>query len=163
MFKSQLVEKSSNAIEFLREKGMTISTAESCTGGLIIGLLTEISGSSAVVDRGFITYTNRAKMDMVGVKAKTLKEHGAVSAQTVKEMAIGAKKYSGSRLAVSVSGIAGPTGGSDDKPVGLVHWALAHDNGVITESFIFKGSRSEVRLQAIEAVLDLILKHTKAV
>ncbi|MEM1104337.1 MAG: nicotinamide-nucleotide amidohydrolase family protein [Pseudomonadota bacterium] len=108
-----------------RRKGLTIATAESCTGGLIAGLLTDIPGSSDVVDRGFVTYSNRAKSEMLGVAPDTLARFGAVSAETAAEMAAGALERAGASLAVSVTGVAGPGGGSPEKPVGLVWFGLA--------------------------------------
>ena len=108
-----------------RAAGLTIATAESCTGGLVAGALTAIAGSSDVVDRGFVTYSNAAKMQMLGVPPTLLAQHGAVSQPVAVAMAEGALKASGAGLAVSITGIAGPGGGSADKPVGLVHFALA--------------------------------------
>ncbi|MFT7432714.1 MAG: nicotinamide-nucleotide amidase [Alphaproteobacteria bacterium] len=159
MFSENILHLAEKAIKQATDAGITISTAESCTGGLVIAALTEVSGSSTVVNRGFITYTNQAKMDMVAVKAETLEKYGAVSAQTVNEMAIGAREKSGSDIAVSVSGIAGPMGGSAEKPVGLVHFALADKNGITLQKTIFKGDRQSVRMQTVEAVLKMILKN----
>ena len=112
-------------IELARTRGVKIATAESCTGGLIAGALTDIAGSSAVVDRGFVTYSNSAKMEMLEVSPETLQAHGAVSSQTAQQMAEGALAHSQASLTVSVTGIAGPGGGSADKPVGLVWFGLA--------------------------------------
>ncbi|ODT12542.1 MAG: damage-inducible protein CinA [Kaistia sp. SCN 65-12] len=106
------------------EKNLTIATAESCTGGLIAGTLTEIAGSSAVVDRGFVTYSNAAKTEMIGVPAALIKRVGAVSQEVALAMAAGALAKSGADLAIAVTGIAGPGGGSAEKPVGLVHFGL---------------------------------------
>ncbi|WP_029073719.1 CinA family protein [Kaistia adipata] len=106
------------------EKRLTIATAESCTGGLIAGTLTEIAGSSAVVDRGFVTYSNEAKTEMIGVPADLIKRVGAVSQEVALAMAAGALAKSGADLAIAVTGIAGPGGGSAEKPVGLVHFGL---------------------------------------
>ena len=108
-----------------RARGLKIATAESCTGGLVAGALTEIAGSSDVVDRGFVTYSNEAKHEMLGVPNATLQKFGAVSRQTAEAMARGALKHSDADLAVSITGIAGPGGGSAEKPVGLVHFACA--------------------------------------
>ncbi|OYX82654.1 MAG: damage-inducible protein CinA, partial [Azorhizobium sp. 35-67-5] len=105
-----------------RARGLTIATAESCTGGLVAAALTEIAGSSDVVDRGFVTYSNAAKQKMLGVPAATLQAHGAVSREAAEAMARGALKAAGTSLAVSITGVAGPGGGSDAKPVGLVHF-----------------------------------------
>lgn len=146
-------------VQLATKKGLTISTAESCTGGLIIGALTEISGSSTVVDRGFITYTNQAKVDMLDVASQTLQNHGAVSEHTASEMAKGAKKQSGSNITVAVTGIAGPSGGSAEKPVGLVHFGFSFDDKVKTLHHVFKGNRQQIRKQTVETALKQILSH----
>lgn len=137
------------------EKGIMIATAESCTGGLITGLLTEISGSSAVVDRGFVTYSNDAKMDMLGVEAATLMAHGAVSRETALEMAEGALANSRAALTMAVTGIAGPGGGTADKPVGTVHLAIGHKGTSGSHHLLQLGDigRDQVRLRTIEAAL----------
>ena len=150
-------------LDAARARGMMIATAESCTGGLIIGALTDIAGSSDVVDRGFVTYSNQAKQDMLGVSEDTLTAHGAVSAETATEMAAGALARSGADLAISVTGVAGPGGGSDEKPVGLVWFGLAKDGArAIAESRMFAGlDREGVRratvlhaLAKLKAALD---------
>ena len=112
-------------LEACKAKGILAATAESCTGGLIIALLTDIPGSSSMVDRGFVTYSNEAKMEMLGVSAETLARHGAVSEETALEMAAGALEHSRAGIALSVTGIAGPDGGSAKKPVGLVWFGVA--------------------------------------
>jgi len=112
-----------------RARGWKVATAESCTGGLVAGALTEIAGSSDVVDRGFVTYSNEAKQQMLGVPAVTLRDYGAVSRQTAEAMARGALQKSKADVAVAITGIAGPGGGSADKPVGLVHFAAASRDG----------------------------------
>ncbi|MFW8593012.1 CinA family protein [Cribrihabitans neustonicus] len=139
--------------------GITIATAESCTGGMIAAALTDIAGSSAVVDRGFITYSNAAKMQMLGVTAETLQATGAVSEETAAEMAAGALKAAGTTLAVSVTGIAGP-GGSEFKPVGRVCFGLARKGrNVMTETVEFGApGRAEVRAAARDHALMLILQ-----
>ncbi|MDD7908712.1 MULTISPECIES: CinA family protein [Pseudovibrio] len=116
-------------IALCAEKSLMIATAESCTGGLVAGLLTEIAGSSAVVDRGFVTYSNEAKNEMIGVPLPLLEEHGAVSKQVALAMAHGALGRARAQIAVSITGIAGPGGGSPDKPVGLVHFAVKASSG----------------------------------
>ena len=116
-------------LNLCRARGLLVATAESCTGGLVAAALTEIAGSSDVVDCGFVTYSNEAKQDMLGVPAATLERHGAVSAQTAKAMAAGALKNSRADIAVSITGIAGPGGGTKQKPVGLVHFAVAGRRG----------------------------------
>jgi len=139
-------------------KGVFIATAESCTGGLIGGALTDIAGSSAVVDRGFITYTNKAKMQVLGVSADTLREVGAVAEATAREMAEGAIKKSAAHLTVAVTGIAGP-GGSEHKPGGRVHLATAGRGGVILHKKMDYGDigRDKVRLATIETALEMLL------
>lgn len=137
-----------------------IATAESCTGGGIANAITDIAGSSTWFDRAFITYSNEAKMDMLGVKQQTLEEHGAVSEQTVIEMAQGALERSLATIAVSVSGIAGPGGGSEDKPVGTVCFAFVSKSGWhLAETCHFVGSRSNVRQQAVEYVLTKVYRY----
>jgi nicotinamide-nucleotide amidase len=116
-------------LDLCKAKKLTIATAESCTGGLVAGALTDIAGSSAVVDRGFVTYTNEAKEHMLGVPSETLRTHGAVSRQTAEAMVKGALAHSPADLAVAVTGIAGPGGGTVEKPVGLVHFAAASRSG----------------------------------
>jgi nicotinamide-nucleotide amidase len=144
-------------LELARAKGIKIATAESCTGGLIIGALTEIAGSSDVVDRGYITYSNAAKMDMLGVRSTTLKAHGAVSEQVAQEMADGALEHAHAQLTVSVTGIAGP-GGSGVKPEGRVCFGLAqtgHPTTVQTNDFGSLG-RSNVRQVTVQTALKLL-------
>ncbi|MEZ5893623.1 MAG: CinA family protein [Parvularculaceae bacterium] len=140
-------------------EGMMIATAESCTGGLIAAALTDVPGSSAVVDRGFVTYSNEAKNEMLGVPMAAITRHGAVSAAVARAMAKGAVKNSRADLAVSVTGIAGPDGGSAAKPVGLVWFGLADKNGVIrAERRVFAdGGRDFVRTKATETALHLLL------
>jgi nicotinamide-nucleotide amidase len=116
-------------LDTCRVRGLTLATAESCTGGLVAGALTDIAGSSDVVDRGFVTYSNDAKQQMLGVPAETLTKFGAVSRQTAEAMALGALSRAEVDLAVAITGIAGPGGGSKDKPVGLVHFAVAARDG----------------------------------
>ena len=143
-----------------RARGWHIATAESCTGGLIAGALTEVAGSSDVVDRGFVTYSNQAKQDMLGVTAASLEAHGAVSEDVAREMALGALQASGVDLAVSVTGIAGP-GGSEFKPEGMVCFGVATGAGVQVETVQFGAlGRSEVRRATVAHALDLLLKAT---
>lgn len=140
-----------------RQRGAMIATAESCTGGLIIGALTEIPGSSLSVDRGFVTYTNAAKQQMLGVTAETLATWGAVSEQVAHEMAVGALRNSDAQIAVAVTGIAGP-GGSDFKPEGRVCFGLAQGDSVTTETVEFGPiGRSNVRSATVEHALSLLL------
>ncbi len=143
-----------------RDKGLHLATAESCTGGLIMAALTEIAGSSDVVDRGFITYTNRAKMEVLGVSAETLRIGGAVTRETAIAMAEGALEHSSASVAVSVTGIAGPGGGSVNKPVGLVHMACACRDGMtLHEKHLFgETGRDKVREATVIAALGLFQK-----
>ena len=129
MFSEEIRALSRTLLEACRTKGVHIATAESCTGGLIAAALTEIAGSSDVFERGFVTYQNEAKAENLGVLEQTLNTHGAVSELVAKEMAVGALKHSASQVSVAVSGVAGPGGGSVEKPVGLVHIASASTDG----------------------------------
>jgi nicotinamide-nucleotide amidase len=129
MIDRTLRAKATQVLKVFRARGLKIATAESCTGGLVAGALTEIAGSSDVVDRGFVTYSNEAKEAMLGVPAVTLKRYGAVSAETAVAMAAGALKNSEADITVAITGIAGPGGGSAQKPVGLVHFAAASRAG----------------------------------
>ncbi len=142
----------------LKNAGLTIATAESCTGGLITGALTSVSGSSDVVYGGFVTYANEAKIAMIGVPFGMLREHGAVSEQVAIAMADGALTAAGTHVALAVTGIAGPGGGSDDKPVGLVHMAVATEDGTTHLRKVFPGNRDEVRHATVIAALRLLLQ-----
>ena len=139
-----------------RATGDLIATAESCTGGMVSAAITDIAGSSAIFDRGFVTYTNTAKMQMLGVKAQTLADHGAVSEQVAAQMAAGAITQSDATLAVSITGIAGP-GGSDHKPQGRVCFGLAYRDEVTTQTVEFGAlGRAQVRLAATNHALGLL-------
>lgn len=146
-------------LDACRQAGLKAATAESCTGGLIAGALTEIAGSSDVVGRGFVTYSNEAKMEMLGVPAGTLETDGAVSQATVEAMTAGALKAAGADadIAVAVSGVAGPGGGSAEKPVGTVWLAVerrGHD--VRAERQVFPGDRRQIRLLTVMRALEMI-------
>jgi nicotinamide-nucleotide amidase len=151
-------------IKLCIERKLTIATAESCTGGLVAGALTEVPGSSAVLDRGFVTYSNDAKQQMLGVSAETLRDYGAVSRQTAEAMAQGALTKAKTDLAVSITGIAGPGGGSAEKPVGLVHFAaVTRDGTTMHAGKIFRGehgdlSRAEIRHKSVLQALDMLLE-----
>ncbi len=149
-----------NLLEAARQRGILIATAESCTGGLVAGALTDIAGSSDVFDRGFVTYTNEAKQQMLGVSAKNLDRYGAVSDAIVKEMAYGALANSMADLSVSISGIAGPSGGSDEKPVGTVYFGVSQlGEAPHSEKREFGDiGRSEIRRQAVIVALSLMLE-----
>lgn len=151
------------ALAAARARGWMVATAESCTGGLIAGALTEIAGSSDVVDRGFVTYSNDAKTTMLGVPEATIAAHGAVSAATAAAMAAGALDRSRAHVAVAVTGIAGPGGGTPAKPVGLVWFGLATRGGApITESRIFPGDRAAVRRATVDHALGLLRTAAEA-
>lgn len=138
--------------------GVMIATAESCTGGLVAAALTQVAGSSAVVDRGFVTYSNDAKSDLVAVPAALITAHGAVSEPVARAMAEGAVANSRAAVSVAITGIAGPGGGSADKPVGLVHFAAAGPAGVIhVEKRFGDIGREKVRLASVDVALDLLL------
>jgi len=145
-------------LKLCRARGLRIATAESCTGGLVAAALTEIAGSSDVVECGFVTYSNEAKQKILGVPAATLKRHGAVSSETAAAMAAGALKNSQADLSVAVTGIAGPGGGSKQKPVGLVYFAAASRNGrrLARRRRYGKIGRSRVRLRSIAEALTLL-------
>lgn len=145
-------------LDAARAKGVMIATAESCTGGMVAAALTDIAGSSAVVERGFVTYSNAAKIQMLGVSPQTLDEHGAVSEPVAQEMALGALARSDAELTVSITGIAGP-GGSDHKPEGRVCFATATDRAVSVETVEFGAlGRGKVRQAARDRALELLLK-----
>lgn len=160
IFPADIEEQARQIIASFSEAGHMVSTAESCTGGLIAGALTEISGSSAVVDRGFVTYTNEAKMDMLGVLEPTLKAYGAVSRETALQMAHGALFRSRAHVSVAVTGIAGPGGGSAAKPVGLVHLAAKSRDGRLIHREMRYGDigRDQVRLSTVRTALEMVLE-----
>jgi nicotinamide-nucleotide amidase len=145
-------------LELCRAQGLRIATAESCTGGLVAGALTEIASSSDVVDRGFVTYSNDAKAAMLGVPRELIAHHGAVSEEVARAMAEGALAHSGVDLAVAITGIAGPNGGSAEKPVGLVHFACAGPGAAIVaiERRFGDLGRSEIRTASVEQALELL-------
>jgi len=153
-----LREAAKRVLNLCRARGLHVATAESCTGGLVAAALTEIAGSSDVVDRGFVTYSDDAKRAMLGVPAATLQRFGAVSAQTAKAMAAGALKNSRADLAVSITGIAGPGGGSKQKPVGLVYFAAASRDGrrIARKRLYGKIGRRRVRQRSVAEALALL-------
>ena len=140
-----------------RARGWRIATAESCTGGMVAAALTDIAGSSDVFERGFITYSNLAKRQMIGVRTASLTDFGAVSEEVAREMAEGALVASDTHLAVSVTGIAGPTGATPTKPVGLVYLGVADRVGVRVERHVWSGDRSANKRESAAAVLRLLL------
>jgi len=158
MFSSDLIARATDLIARYRAAGLMAATAESCTGGLIAALLTDIPGSSAVLERGFVVYSNAAKQELLGVPAETLARYGAVSAETARAMAEGALGASRAEVAVSVTGVAGPDGGSAEKPVGLVHFACARRGKptVAREEQFGDIGRGAVRLASVRVGLDLL-------
>ncbi|MCW6509317.1 CinA family protein [Lichenifustis flavocetrariae] len=163
-FADHELARAADLIAACRTRGFQIATAESCTGGLVAALLTEVTGSSAVFDRGFVTYSNAAKHDMLGVPQDTLAHFGAVSAETAEAMARGAIDRSGAALAVAITGIAGPGGGSVEKPVGLVFFGLARRKGdVLTVERRFGDlGRNAVRRAALDQALQLLEQASAA-
>jgi nicotinamide-nucleotide amidase len=151
MLDDDIVEAARRLLDICKRKNLTVATAESCTAGLVAGTLTEIPGVSSMLDRGFVTYSNEAKQEMLGVRADTLARHGAVSRETAEEMARGALAHSPVDLAVSVTGIAGPDGGSAEKPVGLVHFAAAARSGRLVHAERRFGDigRADIRKQSV--------------
>lgn len=157
MFDDALLARAATLIAAYAESGCRIATAESCTGGLVAGLLTAVPGSSAVVERGFVTYSNEAKSEMIGVPSGLIGAHGAVSEAVARAMAEGALAASRADVAVAITGIAGPGGGSADKPVGLVHFGLATGGGVRhLERRYGDLGRAEIRRRAVVDALDLL-------
>ena len=146
----------------LLSRGEWLATAESCTGGGVAYAITAISGSSAWFDRGFVTYTNEAKQQMLDVSGETLNQHGAVSEAVVLEMTAGVLRHSSANIAVAISGVAGPTGGSDEKPVGTVWISWRTQDGIHhAKQYLFPGDREQVRLQAIREALNGLLLYSK--
>lgn len=143
-------------VSMLREKGYTITTAESCSGGMIAGRIINVPGASEVFNEGHITYANEAKMKYLGVKAETLEKYGAVSEHTAYEMAEGAAKLSGADVAVAVTGIAGPDGGTVEKPVGTVFIGCCVAGAVTVKKYLFKGNREKIRAYTVQNALDLV-------
>ena len=141
----------------LADRRWTAAAAESCTGGLIAGAITDVAGSSAWFDRGFVTYSNAAKQELLRVRRSTLKKHGAVSEETAREMALGALARSRASVAVSVTGVAGPGGGSRDKPVGMVCFGWAQGRRLRSETRKFNGNRESVRRQSVVHALKGVM------
>ena len=157
-FPADIIERAERVLSLCRTKGLRVATAESCTGGLIAACLTEIAGSSDVVDRGFVTYANEAKRDLLGVPAELLMRVGAVSEEVARAMAEGALARSDATLAVAVTGIAGPGGGTAAKPVGLVHHARAGPGGALLHRrVVYAGDRGAVRLATVATALDMLI------
>jgi len=158
MFPADLVDDARQLIDLLRDHKLMLATAESCTGGLIAGLLTEIPGSSDVVERGYVTYSNAAKASCLGIEPQLIATHGAVSEQVARAMASGALAHSEADIAVAVTGVAGPGGGSAEKPVGLVHFGAARKGQPVLhlEKRFGDLGRSAIRLESVRTALDLV-------
>ncbi len=160
MFDRPCIKLASLVLDRCRDRGLHLATAESCTGGLIAGCLTGIPGSSHVVDRGFVTYSNSSKMEMLGVPPDLVMTHGAVSEEVARAMAEGALVEAQVDIAVAATGVAGPEGGTPDKEVGLVHIAVAQsDAETLHERHVFSGDRDTVRLASVEAALRLLARR----
>lgn len=157
----ELLALAAGVLDKARMEGLTLATAESCTGGLIAGLLTEIPGASDVFERGFVTYSNKSKEEMLGVPAALLRQHGAVSEAVARAMAEGAIRNSTAQLAVAVTGIAGPGGGTEEKPVGLVHIAAARAGEAtrMQECRFGDIGRAAIRRATVRAALLLLLEN----
>jgi nicotinamide-nucleotide amidase len=157
VFEAETLTLAQSVLDACRARGWHVATAESCTGGLVAGALTAIAGSSDVVERGFVTYSNAAKSELLGVPPETIAAHGGVSAETAAAMAEGVVARAPVDLAISVVGVAGPGGGSAAKPVGLVIFGLARRDGPSrTERRVFAGDRSAVRQAALQVALGLL-------
>lgn len=163
MFPVTLLQRSERLLEACQARGIRLALAESCTGGLIAACLTEIAGSSATLERGFVTYSNEAKQELIGVPEAMIREQGAVSAQVAAAMAEGALDHSHADLSLSVTGIAGPGGATERKPVGLVYFGTARRNRPAhTQERRFSGDRHSVRLAAVETGLGLLEAELEA-
>jgi nicotinamide-nucleotide amidase len=157
MFAPLLRQRAADILTLYADQGLTLVTAESCTGGLICGLLTEIPGSSKIVERGYVTYSDRAKEECLGVAPDLLDRFGAVSAEVAEAMAEGALHHSAAEVALSVTGIAGPGGGSPEKPVGLVYFGYGRAGQIaMLEKRFGNLGRTEIRLAAVQTALDLL-------
>ncbi|MBS3782525.1 MAG: CinA family protein, partial [Candidatus Thermoplasmatota archaeon] len=154
-------ESEKKAAHLLTKKDKTISVAESCTGGLIANRLTAVPGSSNYFKAGFVTYSNEAKIDLLDVDKKVIEEKGAVSPEVARQMADGVRKNRGTDIGLSSTGIAGPGGGSEEKPVGTVHLGLSTEGKTETRSFHFSGDRDDVKEQTSEKALRWIIEHLK--
>lgn len=163
MFEPRILALAESVLAAARAKKLRIVTAESCTGGLVAGALTEIAGSSDVFERGFVTYSNTAKIEEVGVPEATLRAHGAVSEATARAMAEGALRHAHADISVAITGVAGPSGGSPEKPVGLVHFAAARNDAptVAAEHRFGSIGRDKIRLAAVEVALNLLHRQIR--
>ena len=155
------MSKAEKAVKLLADNKMTVTTVESCTGGMVCSSLVDVPGASEVLNEAFVTYSNDAKRKLVGVRKSTLKKHGAVSAGCAKEMAKGAAAFAGADAAVSTTGIAGPDGGSDEKPVGLVYIGCFVKGRTVVKKFLFDGDRMQVRKRTTEEAVKFLYKCLK--
>lgn len=163
MFPEDIQSLARQVIEKAAARGLTLATAESCTGGLVAGALTAVAGSSAVLERGFVTYSNTAKTDLLGVSSALIETHGAVSEPVARAMAAGAVSRSRASVSISVTGVAGPGGGTTDKPVGLVHFgAVGPHDAVHVEHRFGDIGREQVRLASVRVALGLLLERISA-
>ncbi len=156
---TQNTNLAAEAGRILTEQGLMVCAAESCTGGLLMSMLTDVPGSSAYVMGGVVTYSNAVKERLIHVPHRTLMSHGAVSEPTAREMAAGVRDLFGADVALSITGIAGPGGGTDDKPVGLTYIAIASDNGIEARKFIWESDRAGNKALSVEAALYLLIEH----
>lgn len=156
MFPVALLQSAAEILQQCKQKGLWITTAESCTGGLLAALLTETAGASSMFERGFVTYSNEAKTDLLGVDKTLLEKYGAVSSQVAQAMAEGALKHAKSDIAVAITGIAGPSGDTSAKPVGLVFIAVATKEKILASENLFSGNRSDVRMQSVAKALEML-------
>ena len=163
MFDPETLTFAESVLTAYRNRGWHVATAESCTGGLVAAALTAIADSSDVIERGFVTYSNQAKTELLGVPAETIAAHGAVSAQTAAAMARGAVRRAAADVAVSISGIVGPGGGTSQKPVGLVYLGVARRDGACrVERRVFPGNRGEIRQAALIEALRMLEDEARA-
>ena len=149
-------------LELLSKHNLKIATAESCTGGLVAGVLCDISGISAYFEEGYITYSEEAKMKNLGVLSETIEHYGVVSCEVAEEMAMGAAERANADCAIATTGIAGPTGGTEDCPVGTVCFACVVRNQVLTERMIFEGNRMEIRMQAAVYAIEMLCDYIES-
>ena len=161
MFNDQILKEAETVVQNYKKAKKKIVTAESCTGGLVAGALTAIAGSSAVLEAGIVSYSNEAKTDLLGVDPLVIKEHGAVSEDTAAYMAVGALEFTEADVSIAITGIAGPGGGSKDKPVGTVWFAVGVLNGeedidIHTGKYFFEGDRNAIRAGAVETALVML-------
>lgn len=159
MFPDSLTIAASQLLNLCRAHGLRLTTAESCTGGMLASVITTISGASDVYEMGFITYSNEAKYQMIGVDTELLDTYGAVSEETARAMAKGALDRANADIALAITGIAGPTGGTGEKPVGLVYVACAMREQTVCNKHIFRGNRQRIRLHACSEALEMALNQ----